>query len=105
MVANVVATAPPDSGDSGEQYDFISRWFGPLSGIPEDPVTGSAHTTLAPFWSARLGKRSLVARQISKRGGTLRLTMEAEGDTGGGRVLISGPAAFYMEGVLTLPAV
>ena len=82
---------------SGTEFDFVSRWFGPLSGIPEDHVTGSAHTTLAPFWSARLGKRSLVARQISQRGGTLRLTVEDD------RVLISGPAALYMEGMLTLP--
>lgn len=109
MEANVVATAPadpppPPTGGHGASAtsaassppppacDFISRWFGPLSGIPEDHVTGSAHTTLAPFWAAKLGKSSMVARQISKRGGTLRLEMT------GDRVLISGPAAFYMEG-------
>uniref|UniRef100_A0A7S3APR9 PhzF family phenazine biosynthesis protein n=1 Tax=Haptolina ericina TaxID=156174 RepID=A0A7S3APR9_9EUKA len=98
MDANVVATAAADvAADGEEQFDFISRWFGPLSGIPEDPVTGSAHSTLAPFWSERLGKRSMVARQASQRGGTLRLTMD------GNRVLISGPAAFYMEGQVMLP--
>ena len=93
MEANVVATAPADAAADGEpQYDFISRWFGPLSGIPEDHVTGSAHTTLAPFWAERLGKSSMIARQISQRGGTLRLELVD------GRVHISGPAAFYMEG-------
>ena len=95
MEANVIATAPSDSVAAGEPAcDFISRFFGPLSGIPEDHVTGSAHTTLAPFWSERLGKREMVARQISKRGGTLRLAIEGE------RVLISGPATFYMEGTV-----
>ena len=95
MEANVVATAPADPAPPGTpQCDFISRWFGPLSGIPEDHVTGSAHTTLAPYWAERLGKRLMVARQISKRGGTLRI--ELKGD----RVLISGPACFYMEGMV-----
>lgn len=95
MDANVVATAPADvTSEGSEQFDFVSRFFGPLSGIPEDPVTGSAHMTLAPFWADRLGKRSLVARQVSQRGGTLRLVVEDE------RVLISGPAALYMEGTL-----
>ena len=65
MTANVVATASP----AGAPYDFVSRWFGPLSGIPEDPVTGSAHSTLAPFWAERLGKPRLDAKQLSARGG------------------------------------
>ena len=61
MVATAPAEAPAEG--AGPPCDFISRWFGPLSGIPEDPVTGSAHTTLAPFWAQRLGKTSMLARQ------------------------------------------
>ena len=97
MEANVVATAPASRTTAdASQCDFVSRWFGPLSGIPEDHVTGSAHTTLAPYWAERLGKSSLLARQISKRGGTLRLEVTGE------RVLISGPACFYMEGTVRI---
>lgn len=93
MEANVVATAPAGSG----AYDFASRWFGPLSGIPEDPVTGSAHSTLGPYWAQKLSKSSMVARQVSQRGGTLKLEMRGE------RLLISGPTALFMEGTLLLP--
>lgn len=82
----VIVTAP------GDDVDFVSRFFGPQSGIDEDPVTGSAHTTLTPYWAHRLGKLQLTARQISPRGGDLWL--ELLGD----RVLISGEAVVYLRG-------
>lgn len=86
----VIVTAP------GEKSDFVSRFFAPQSGIDEDPVTGSAHTSLTPFWSARLGKRKLTARQLSKRGG--KLMCENLGD----RVKISGKAVTYMVGEIDI---
>jgi len=76
----------------GEAVDFVSRYFAPHAGIPEDPVTGSAHVVLTPFWAARLGKKMLTARQISVRGG--ELTVEDRGE----RTLISGKVAPYLEG-------
>lgn len=76
----------------GESCDFVSRYFAPHAGIPEDPVTGSAHVVLTPFWAARLGKAKLAARQISARLG--RLTVEDKG----ARTLISGKVAPYLEG-------
>jgi PhzF family phenazine biosynthesis protein len=79
---------------AGGDVDFVSRFFAPGVGIPEDPVTGSAHCTLTPFWAERLGKRTLRARQISARGG--ELTCEMRGD----RVLISGKAALYLKGTI-----
>jgi PhzF family phenazine biosynthesis protein len=82
----VIATAP------GEAVDFVSRFFAPQSGIPEDPVTGSAHSMLTPFWAERLGKSKLTARQISARGGALSLEERGE------RVTISGQAVLYMQG-------
>lgn len=84
----VIVTAP------GEKVDFVSRWFGPNVGVNEDPVTGSAHTTLAPYWAERLKKQKLVARQISQRGG--QLECEVVGD----RVFIAGNAVKYMEGTI-----
>lgn len=86
----VIATAPAGPEDDGA--DFVSRYFAPSFGVPEDPVTGSAHCTLIPYWAARLGKDRLVARQISARGG--ELICEAKGD----RVGIAGRAVLYMEG-------
>lgn len=86
----VIVTAP------GDAVDFVSRFFGPQSGIDEDPVTGSAHTTLTPFWAKKLGKLQLTARQISPRGGDLWL--ELLGD----RVLISGRAVVYLKGEIFL---
>ncbi len=77
-------------------YDFVSRWFGPQSGVDEDPVTGSAHCTLAPYWSARLGRTSLSAYQASPRGGVLRVTFD------GGRVRIAGRAVTVLRGELAL---
>ena len=82
----VVATAP------GNNYDFVSRCFGPRVGIPEDPVTGSTHCALIPYWSKRLGKKELHARQLSKRGG--ELFCEDRGE----RVGIGGNAVTYVEG-------
>lgn len=104
MEANVVATAPADEGgkaadEGGQSVDFVSRFFGPLSGIPEDPATGSAHMTLAPFWAARLGKRVMEAQQLSARGA--RLTVEVDNEAG--RVLISGESRLYMEGKVHVP--
>ncbi|GAB2951484.1 PhzF family phenazine biosynthesis protein [Hymenobacter coalescens] len=87
----VIATAP-GTGD----VDFVSRWFGPRVGVPEDPVTGSAHTQLVPYWAERLGKTSLHARQVSARGGDL--WCELRGD----RVLISGYAVTYLKGEIEL---
>ncbi len=78
----------------GSDCDFVSRFFVPNVGVPEDPVTGSSHTELVPFWSERLSKTELKARQLSRRGGTLKCR-----DLGD-RVLISGKAVTYLEGEL-----
>lgn len=83
----VIVTAPGDG-----PYDFVSRYFAPAKGIPEDPVTGGAHCTLTPFWANRLGKTEMRAFQASRRGGELRVT--ALGD----RVELAGHCAFYLEG-------
>jgi PhzF family phenazine biosynthesis protein len=85
----VIATAP------GASCDFVSRFFAPDAGIQEDPVTGSAHCTLAPYWSSRLGKTELRALQVSRRGG--ELWCELAGD----RVRIGGKCVLYLRGVLT----
>lgn len=76
----------------GENVDFVSRFFAPQSGINEDPVTGSAHTSLLPIWAGKLGKNKLTARQLSKRGG--QLTCEYKND----RCLIGGYARLYLTG-------
>lgn len=81
----------------GNDVDFVSRWFGPKVGVLEDPVTGSAHTLLTPFWSGRLGKTTLTAKQISKRGGELTCQLTED------RVLLSGQAVKAVEGFFTLP--
>jgi predicted PhzF superfamily epimerase YddE/YHI9 len=86
----IIATAP------GNDCDFVSRFFAPAAGINEDPVTGSAHCTLIPYWSQRLGKTKLFARQISKRGG--ELFCEQTGD----RVRIGGKAVLYLRGEIEL---
>lgn len=80
----------------GDQVDFVSRFFAPRAGIPEDPVTGSAHCRLIPYWAGRLGKDVLVARQIPARGG--ELTCEKKGD----RVLIAGDAVAYLRGRISV---
>jgi predicted PhzF superfamily epimerase YddE/YHI9 len=89
----VVVTAPGTGMD--KDVDFVSRFFAPAQGIDEDPVTGSAHSTLVPFWSARLDKTHLSARQVSKRGGELGCTLV------GDRVRLSGKAVLVIEGTLT----
>lgn len=87
----VIVTAP------GDKVDFVSRFFAPAVGVPEDPVTGSAHCTLIPYWAERLGKTDMQAFQVSKRGGELRCTMA------GDRVRIGGRAVLYMQSTLYLP--
>jgi predicted PhzF superfamily epimerase YddE/YHI9 len=84
----VIVTAP------GNTADFVSRFFAPGAGIPEDPVTGSAHCTLAPYWAKRLGKTKLRAFQVSKRGGELSCELKEN------RVLIAGRSVRYMEGTI-----
>ena len=80
----------------GEDVDFVSRFFAPQSGINEDPVTGSAHTTLTPYWSKVLGKNVLFAKQLSQRSGNL--ICEDQGE----RIKISGKAVSYLEGEIEL---
>lgn len=75
-----------------ENYDFVSRFFGPNCGVNEDPVTGSAHTTLTPFWAKNIGKTKLTAKQISKRGGVLECELKND------RILISGKCKTYLKG-------
>ena len=87
----VIATAP------GEKHDFVSRFFGPQVGIDEDPVTGSAHCSLVPYWAERLGVDTLRARQISTRGGELSCQWRD------GRVLLTGRAYTYLRGSVDLP--
>jgi predicted PhzF superfamily epimerase YddE/YHI9 len=87
----VIATAP------GRGADFVSRFFAPAKGVPEDPVTGSAHCTLIPYWSKRLGKQAMRARQVSARGGELWCEMR------GDRVKIAGEAVLYLEGSIEVP--
>jgi predicted PhzF superfamily epimerase YddE/YHI9 len=87
----VVVTAP------GDDSDFVSRCFAPGSGIDEDPVTGSSHCDLTPYWTARLGQRELHARQVSRRGGELRCRLN------GDRVLIAGAVAPYLDGEIDAP--
>jgi PhzF family phenazine biosynthesis protein len=88
----LIPTAP---ADPGRDYDFVSRVFAPQAGIPEDPVTGSAHTVLAPYWAERLGRRSLVGLQVSARSGFVGV--ELEGD----RVTLTGRAVTVFDGELT----
>ena len=86
----VIATAP------GKDCDFVSRFFAPQIGINEDPVTGSAHSRLVPFWARRLNKTKFFARQVSARGGELWCELEGE------RVLMAGQAALYLEGMIEI---
>lgn len=87
-VRGVIVTA------RGTEYDFVSRFFAPGSGIDEDPVTGSAHTALAPYWAARLGKTEMVGYQASARGGVVKVRVE------GDRVILSGQAVTVLRGDL-----
>lgn len=86
----VIITAP------GKEVDFVSRFFAPTAGIDEDPVTGSSHSQLIPFWSEKLGKKKMTALQLSKRGGTL------SGEQKGERVVIGGQCIFYMKGQIEI---
>lgn len=83
----VIVTAPGDG-----TYDFISRYFAPAKGIPEDPVTGAAHCMLAPYWAAKLGKSTLRAFQASRRGGEVACRLA------GDRIELEGSCVFYLEG-------
>ncbi len=88
--SGVGVTAP------GDDCDFVSRYFAPSFGIPEDPVTGSTHCSLGPYWAERLKKTSLHAKQLSSRGG--ELLVEPRGD----RVILKGKAVMYMKGTISL---
>ncbi len=91
----LIITAPGDEAG----VDFVSRVFAPNHGIPEDPVTGSAHTVLAPYWAGHLGKTTLRARQVSARGGELLCEWAEES----ARVYISGEAVLYLRGEIRIP--
>jgi predicted PhzF superfamily epimerase YddE/YHI9 len=86
----IIVTAP------GRDCDFVSRFFAPAKGIPEDPVTGSAHTTLIPYWAKELGKTSLHARQVSSRGGELFCKLN------GDRVEIAGRGVLFLKGQISI---
>lgn len=99
-VQGVIVTATADS----EGYDFVSRYFGPSVGINEDPVTGSAHTSLAPYWQEKLEKSVMMAQQVSSRGGVIRVECKSsKTDEAAARVLISGQAVTTLKGDLFLP--
>ncbi|HEY4592790.1 MAG TPA: PhzF family phenazine biosynthesis protein, partial [Thermoanaerobaculia bacterium] len=85
--SGVIVTAPGDG-----TYDFVSRYFAPAKGIPEDPVTGGAHCALTPFWARRMGKTELRAFQASRRGGEIVCRLA------GDRVELEGACVFYLEG-------
>src|SRR5262249_37437906 len=87
-VRGIIVTAPASSSE----YDFVSRFFAPTIGINEDPVTGSAHCCLAPYWATRLGKKELLGYQASRRGGVVRVTAESD------RVVIAGQAITIYTG-------
>ncbi|MEX6504806.1 PhzF family phenazine biosynthesis protein [Jiella sp. M17.18] len=87
---NIIATA------RGDAVDFVSRMFAPKAGIDEDPVTGSAHCALVPYWAERLDKTEFTARQVSKRGGDLRCRLDGE------TVVVSGQAVLYLTGEITI---
>ncbi|MEY4986352.1 MAG: hypothetical protein RL567_131 [Bacteroidota bacterium] len=89
-VRGIIVTAP------GEKVDFVSRFFGPACGVNEDPVTGSAHTTLTPYWSSLLGKTTLTAIQLSQRTGSLTCTLK------GDRVEIAGECVLYLRGEINI---
>jgi len=89
----VIVTAPGDDG----VHDFVSRFFAPSVGVDEDPVTGSAHCCLAPYWAGRLGREALMGRQVSARGGSVRVRLI------GSRVLLGGAAVTVFRGELRDP--
>lgn len=89
-VRGIIVTAP------GDEFDFVSRFFAPAAGVNEDPVTGSAHTMLTPYWSKRLGKKELVGRQVSERGGTVDCELMGE------RVELGGRAQTFFKGTIEI---
>lgn len=91
ILPGLVVTAP------GRDCDFVSRYFAPSKGVPEDPVTGTSHCTLAPFWAQRLGKTSLRARQLSRRGGQIDCSVH------GDRVHLGGECKIYLQGSIVVP--
>ncbi len=91
----LIATAP---GAPGAGIDFVSRFFAPAKGVPEDPVTGSAHCMMAPYWGARLGKQRMTARQLSRRGGAVRC------EVGPDRVTLGGECTLFLKGTIVLPS-
>lgn len=95
--SNVICAAPGAPAGAADGVDFVSRFFAPASGVDEDPVTGSAHATLAPYFAARLAKNPLEARQLSKRGGAVRCRVD------GDRVWLGGRCAPYLVGVVQVP--
>lgn len=99
---NVLASLPVrgvavTASGEGTGFNFVSRWFGVQAGIPEDPVTGSAHCQLAPLWAERMGRTEMTARQVSPRGGTVAVRLA------GDRVFLSGRCVRYLEGTVVLP--
>jgi PhzF family phenazine biosynthesis protein len=94
-VRGVIVTA---TGEPGSGHDFVSRFFAPGVGVPEDPVTGSAHCCLTPYWGQKLGKGEMVGFQASPRGGTVRVRRE------GARVILSGRAVTMLSGQLAAAA-
>lgn len=88
----IIVTSKSDSGD----YDFISRFFAPAIGIAEDPVTGSAHCYLAPFWMEKLNKEDVVGFQASKRTGYIKCKLQAD------RIILQGKAKTVLEGILRI---
>lgn len=96
-LANVAARGVAITArSSSPEYDFVSRYFAPAAGIDEDPVTGSAHCALAPYWGAKLGKQTMRARQLSKRGGALELELRDD------RVRIGGRAFTVLTGAVVV---
>ncbi len=86
----IIVSAP------GENVDFVSRFFAPRCGINEDPVTGSAHTSLTPYWAKKFNKKILKAKQLSKRGGEIECELQ------GNRVILTGKAVLYLEGYISI---
>ncbi len=94
-----VAVLPGDGliiTSTSRDYDYVARYFGPHCGIPEDPVTGSAHVVCAPYWKDQLGKTKMIAKQISKRGGVIEV------EDCGERILLTGTAVLYLKGTIYL---
>jgi PhzF family phenazine biosynthesis protein len=91
-VRGVIVTAPASDG----RHDFVSRFFAPASGVAEDPVTGSAHCCLGPYWATKLGKADLIGYQVSRRGGVVRVGVRGE------RVRLSGRAVTVLRGELAV---